>query len=125
MALFNKKQNTEKPASPAAAQAPAARPSAPSVRKHAGIILREPRITEKGSFLAEKGCYVFNVAPRATKREIESAVRAIYNVTPRLVRTVRTPGKRVVTRGTNRVGRSASGKKAYVFLKKGETIEIV
>jgi len=30
----------------------------------------------------------------------------------------------VMTRGTNRAGMTAGGKKAYVFLKKGDKIEL-
>lgn len=83
-----------------------------------------PRITEKGAYLSEKGVYVFNVAKDANKQEIAAAIKAAFKVTPVMVRIAAVPGKRVFTRGTNRFGRTASGKKAYVYLKKGETIEI-
>lgn len=92
-------------------------------KPHAHILL-SPRITEKGAYLSEHGAYVFNVARGANKHEIAEAVQAIYKVTPRSVRVVRVPGKRRLTRGTNRMGSSAEGKKAYVYLKKGETIEL-
>ena len=95
------------------------------MKKHAGHILISPRVTEKGAFLAEKGAYVFNVSKTANKMEIAEAVRELYKVTPRQVRIVPVPGKRVMTRSTNRIGKTASGKKAYVYLKKGETIEII
>jgi large subunit ribosomal protein L23 len=88
-------------------------------------ILLAPRITEKGAYLSEAGVYLFNVAVDATKHEIMAAVKKIYNVTPRKVTVVRVPKKAVATRGTNRKGSTRSGKKAYVFLKKGETIDIV
>jgi ribosomal protein L23 len=45
-------------------------------------------------------------------------------VKPAAVRIVRVSGKRSWTRGTNRFGRGAAGKKAYVYLKKGDTIEL-
>jgi ribosomal protein L23 len=41
-----------------------------------------------------------------------------------MVRVAAVPSKAVFTRGTNRWGRTAGGKKAYVYLKKGETIEL-
>jgi len=93
--------------------------------KHTGAIIISPRITEKGAYLSDVGAYVFNVGRDANKKEIMRAVHALYKVSPRKVTIVAVPSKRVVTRGTNRKGRSAKGKKAYVYLKKGETIEIV
>ncbi len=69
--------------------------------------------------------YVFDVAMDANKKEIASAIKDIYKVTPRLVRVAAVPRKAVQTRGTNRWGKTSAGKKAYVYLKKGETIELV
>jgi large subunit ribosomal protein L23 len=94
------------------------------MNKHAGHILRSPRITEKAAHMAQKGTYVFDVAIDATKAGIAAAVREVYKVTPRKVTLVAIPRKMVVTRGTNRKGMTRGGKKAYVFLKKGDTIEI-
>jgi len=95
------------------------------MEKHNVHILLEPRITEKGAYLSAMGAYVFNVAKTATKHDVAAAVKRIYKVTPRKVTTVRVPSKVVQTRGTNRMGATVSGKKAYVYLKKGETIDIV
>lgn len=92
--------------------------------KHAGHTLVSPRITEKGAFLAEKGCYVFNVGVSASKRDVSEAILAVYKVAPRKVTLAAVPRKTVVTRGTNHPGRTAAGKKAYVFLKEGDTIEL-
>lgn len=88
-------------------------------------ILLAPRVTEKGAYLAQDGVYVFMVAQGATKQEIATAIKETFKVTPRKVRVAAIPRKKVQTRGTNRWGQTNSGKKAYVYLKKGETIEIV
>ncbi len=88
-------------------------------------VLIAPRITEKGAYLSSQGAYVFNVATDANKHDIMAAVKKIYNVTPRKVTVVTVPRKAMQTRSTNRTGKTAGGKKAYVFLKKGETIEII
>ena len=93
------------------------------MKTHTHILL-SPRVTEKGAYLSEAGVYVFNVAKDANKKEIADAVKAVYNVTPRKVTVTAVKGKMRLTRGTNRQGMSASGKKAYVYLKKGETIEL-
>lgn len=92
--------------------------------KNLSSTIISPRITEKASHLSEKGIYVFNVAKDATKQEVVAAVKLSFKVTPRMVRLAAVPGKRVMTRGTNRFGRTASGKKAFVYLKAGDTIEL-
>jgi len=95
------------------------------MQKHTGTIIISPRVTEKGAYLTEKGVYVFNVGTSANKAEIAAAIRTLYSVTPRKVTVVTVPRKMVSTRGTNRKGMTAGAKKAYVYLKKGETIEII
>ena len=88
-------------------------------------VLVQPRITEKATVKAETGVYVFEVATNATKKEIGSAVKHYYNVTPVKVNIVKIPSKKVSSRTTRKKGVKAGGKKAYVFLKKGDKIEIV
>lgn len=87
-------------------------------------VFRHPRITEKATDLASRGAYVFNVAEDATKREIVQAVRALYSVTPRSVKIVRVPTKVRKSMRTGRVGVKSGGKKAYIYLKRGETISL-
>lgn len=94
------------------------------MEKHAGKIILSPRITEKGAYLSDQGAYVFNVVLGANKFEVKAAVEELYKVTPRMVRMVTIPRKQVRSRKTNRIGQSRGGKKAYVYLKKGETLEI-
>ncbi|MBI2046374.1 MAG: 50S ribosomal protein L23 [Parcubacteria group bacterium] len=89
------------------------------MKEHA--IIKRPRVTEKATSLSEKGVYVFEVAQKANKREVIKAVHLLYNVTPRKVRMIMVPSKKVFMRG--HVGFTAKIKKAMVFLKKGETIE--
>jgi large subunit ribosomal protein L23 len=85
-------------------------------------ILKRPRITEKSSIISEKGVYVFEVAKTATKGSIAKAIKELYNVTPARIAVLRIPEKTIVSQG--KYGTKPSGKKAYVYLKKGETIEI-
>ncbi|MBL7045064.1 MAG: 50S ribosomal protein L23 [Parcubacteria group bacterium] len=88
-------------------------------------VLVQPRITEKATVQTENGVYVFEVATDATKKEIGSAVKHYYNVSPVKVNIVKIPSKKVSSRTTRKKGVKAGGKKAYVFLKKGDKIEIV
>ena len=91
--------------------------------KHTGTILKNPRITEKAAILSEMGCYTFDVATDATKKEIAQAVKAQYKVTPVQVRTINEARTVVFRRGKK--GMTGGGKKAYVYLKKGDKIEVL
>jgi large subunit ribosomal protein L23 len=83
-----------------------------------------PRITEKATDLASNSnAYVFDVVRSATKKDISRAVASLYNVTPVKIRTVPVKSKTVFVRG--KYGQTARGKKAYVYLKKGDSIEFV
>ncbi len=84
--------------------------------------IQSPKITEKAAALAEKGIYVFNVAPSATKSEIIKDIKTAYKVTPLKVNVITLKQKKVVVRG--KIGHQAGGKKAMVFLKKGDKIDI-
>lgn len=145
MALFGIGKDTEKkaekavPPKEAAAKAPETKeapqaekkPVAPKKQAASGsgqnfaYILKNPRITEKATFASEGGAYVFDVAADATKDQIARAVRTYYKVTPRKVNVVTIPSKRVRSRMRGRFGVVSGGKKAYVYLKKGDSIEIV
>jgi len=93
--------------------------------KNLSNIITSPRITEKGAYLSEKGVYVFNIAKDATKHDVAAAIFATYKVQPRQVRVASVPSKAVFTRGTNRWGKTRGGKKAFVYLKEGDKIELV
>lgn len=86
--------------------------------------LRSPRVTEKGTMLSAYNVYVFDVAREANKKLIAAAVKDVYNVTPVSVRIVNVPAKMKVSRRGLKT-KTGGGKKAYVQLKKGDTIELV
>lgn len=87
-------------------------------------VLRGPRITEKAALAAEKGTYVFNIDVRATSDDVKKAVEEQYKVKPVKVNVAKVASKNKTRRTRSGVtsGKTASGKKAYVYLKKGETI---
>ncbi|MDR3558545.1 MAG: 50S ribosomal protein L23 [Candidatus Pacebacteria bacterium] len=90
--------------------------------QHHDIILR-PRITEKSGIMSESsGVYTFEVRENANKPMIAQAIKTLYKVTPVKVRVINLPAKRVFVRGKR--GTSNAVKKAMVYLKKGEKIEI-
>jgi large subunit ribosomal protein L23 len=86
-------------------------------------ILIRPSITEKATLMVESSVYTFEVAPKAGKAEIKKAFVEKYKAVPIKVTTVTIPAKKVVVRGKR--GVKAGYKKAYVYLKKGEKIEIM
>jgi|SRR3990167_929095 len=122
MALFGKKKNTDTKAEATTAVAPVS--TQPSMTRDISTILRHARITEKASMHQGLGVYTFDIARAATKRDVMQAVRAVYGVTPHKVRVVSIPTKSRRNARTGKVGFTGGGKKAYVYLKKGESITI-
>lgn len=86
-------------------------------------VIKGPRITEKAALFSEKGVYTFNVSTTANKSEIKKAIKTLYKVTPVKIAIVQIQKKRVVVRGT--AGVKSGGKKALVYLKKGDKITFV
>lgn len=85
-------------------------------------IIKAPWLSEKALIGTEKGVYVFAVPTEATKPQIKAAIERIYKVVPVKVNIVNLPGKTKAMRTKRGLGRRAARHKAYVFLKKGETI---
>jgi large subunit ribosomal protein L23 len=89
-------------------------------------ILKKPLITEKATATGEKlGQYGFIVDRSANKIQIKKAVEVMYNVTVESVNTMRYAGKAKsrYTKTGYVSGKTGNFKKAFVFLKKGETID--
>jgi large subunit ribosomal protein L23 len=85
------------------------------------IIIR-PVITEDSMAMTAEKKYVFVVAKTATKPEIASAVKELFNVDVLSVNTMNMKGK--TKRVRYNIGRTASWKKAIVTLKpESKTIE--
>lgn len=85
-------------------------------------ILRRPRISEKGTVLADQGKYVFEVRPDANKIQIKEAVeRAWPNVRVTSVNVMTMPGKR--RRWKRFYAYQSDWKKAIVTLEPGQKIE--
>lgn len=89
------------------------------------LILKNPRITEKAANAQSVNAYVFDVAVGATKSEVAKAFFAQYSIKPVKVNVLTVKPKMVYRRATNTTGFKTRGKKAYVYLPKGKTIEIV
>ena len=79
-------------------------------------IIINPVLTEKSYDMMADKRYVFQVAPKATKTQIKTAVEEIFGVKVEKVNTVVTQGK--LKRMGKYEGRTSTVKKAYVVLKK-------
>jgi large subunit ribosomal protein L23 len=116
MALFGSKKKKEEVKPEASGNS--------SATQSLAHMLRHARITEKASMHQSVGVYTFDVAQNATKRDIIQAVRALYKVTPIKIAIVPVPSKSRRNARTGKRGVTRGGKKAYVYLKKGETINL-
>ena len=125
MAIFsNKKKKTEEKKEEVVSVP--ATPASPSlvISGASSHILIRPRITEKATDLStNNNAYVFNVLKSATKKSIAKAVEVAYKVKPLKVAVVAIPRKQVTVRGKR--GVTGGGKKAYVYLKQGDKIEVL
>ena len=86
-------------------------------------VIKNPRITEKATMVAEKNVYTFDVIEKATKQEVAKAVKELFKVTPTKIAMITIKQKKVTVRGKK--GMKKGGKKALVYLKKGDKIEFV
>ncbi len=122
MALFGKKTDSEKKQS-----AKKTAKSAPALATNHTLedVLVRPRLSEKSVVQGEHNVYTFTVRKDANKYQVRDAVKALYKVTPVKVNIVnKKPDKRFVgSRG--RMKHVPGMKKAYVYLKKGDTINLV
>lgn len=91
--------------------------------QNAGAVILSPRVTEKAARVAADNVYTFNVVDTASKIEIAKAIQDIYGVVPVKVTVSTLKYKPVARRGI--FGHKGGGKKAMVYLKKGDTIELI
>lgn len=85
-------------------------------------VLRKPVVSEKSVALMEKGKYVFEVAPSASKIEVWRAVEKFFKVNVVAVHVLRVKGK--VRRFRTMLGKTKERKKAIVSLRSGDKIEL-
>ena len=84
-------------------------------------LIRKPIVTEKSSFAAEAGKYIFEVSVDADKNSVKKAVQNIFKVTVAAVNILNVKGKVKFFKGTK--GFRKDYKKAIVTLDKGQTID--
>ncbi len=123
MALFSRKEKTDtKPKAEAVSKVPS---GALFTDRDLTSVITGPRITEKAVGLGDVNVFAFNVRRDATKFLVRDAVKALYGVTPVKVNIVNKKPATRLSGSKNRMVKVAGQKKAYVYLKKGDTINLV
>lgn len=93
-----------------------------SAKEDFSWVIKNPRITEKAAMISGDNVFTFDVALKANKIQVKKAIVEQYKVTPLKVNIVNAKARKVMKRG--RKVHQAGSKKALVFLKKGDTIEL-
>ena len=86
-------------------------------------IIKNPRVTEKASMASEQNVYTFDITASANKTEIKKAIFALYKIHPIKVNVLSVPKKKTFSKG--KAGSKGGGRKAFVYLKKGDKIEFI
>lgn len=123
MALFSRKK-----AAPAEeTKAVVATPKKMSLATDRDIttVVSHPRLTEKTVRLGDQNVYTFNIRRDATKYLVSEAMKTLYGVTPVKVNIVNKKPANRLSGARNRMVKVPGAKKAYVYLKKGDTINLV
>ena len=124
MGLFGTKKSD---ASTDVAVAPKAEKATPSktLSRDSASALIKPRITEKAANLLEKNVYTFEIKKGASKYDVRDAVVSLYKVTPVQIRIVNQAPRRTMSKTRGREMLVSGKRKAYVYLKKGDRIDLV
>lgn len=124
MALFSRKEKAEKESKEVAVTAKPVSKALKTDRNLSQVIVG-PRITEKSVKMGESNVYTFTVARSATKFLVRDAIKALYSVTPVKINIVNKLPAHRMSGSKNRLVKVPGYKKAYVYLKKGDTINLV
>lgn len=123
MALFGKKKETEKKSTDKTPKVTG--PKINVTDRDLAAVIVTPRITEKAVGKSEQNVYTFVIKNSASKYDVRDAVKALYNVTPVKVNIVNKKSAKRMQGSRNRTKHVPGMKKAYVYLKKGDTINLV
>ena len=130
MALFGKKKEKKAEDTKAVVEAPVAEKkptvnNAKSTDRNLESVIIKPHITEKAVGQSERNVYVFEVRTDATKYDVRDAVTKVFGVTPVRVNIVKKAPSKVESRMRRNKTHQKGVKKAYVYLKAGDSISLV
>lgn len=124
MGLFGTKKSDAKKEVVDVAVKPQATPSKVMPLDAASALIK-PRITEKAAILLERNVYTFEIKKGASKYDVRDAVKSLYKVTPLQIRIVNKAPRRYMSKARGREMMVSGLRKAYVYLKKGDRIDLV
>ncbi|MDZ4284711.1 MAG: 50S ribosomal protein L23 [Patescibacteria group bacterium] len=123
MALFGRKKETVQKNTQT--ERPTKADSAVSQHRDLSSVLIAPRVTEKSARQNDRGMYTFIVRRDATKYDVRDAVQQLFKVTPRKITTVNVAPRTTHSRSRGRKVAVPGRKHANVFLKKGDSIDLI
>lgn len=126
MALFSRTKKTT-PEEVVVAKAKTTKPvvsNALPTDKDISAVIIKPRVTEKAVRQNDQNVYTFIVRRDATKFTVADAVKSLFKVTPVKVNIVNKSPRQFMSKGKGRKLYEQGMKKAYVYLKKGDRIDI-
>lgn len=88
-------------------------------------LIKKAILSEKTYKQMENGLYTFLVDNRSTKSQIAKAVENQFQVNIVRVNVLKKAGKTKRITGTRKITRTAGSKKAIVYLKSGQSIEML
>jgi large subunit ribosomal protein L23 len=123
MALFSRSKKTTAKDAVIAPTIALATQAKVTDRDLASVIIA-PVISEKAMMQNDRQVYTFFVRKDATKYLVHDAITALYKVTPVKVNIVNKLPRTVVKRSSGKTIKQSGFKKAYVYLKAGDSISI-
>ena len=134
MALFSRTKDTstekvekksgEKESKKVVVAKPGVNNSLPTDRDLAGVIVK-PHVTEKAVGMGERNVYTFIVRTDATKFLVRDAIKSLFSVTPVKINIVNKTARQYKSKTKGRRLTEPGVKKAYVYLKDGDSINLV
>ena len=95
-----------------------------STDRNLTTVIKKVRSSEKAYYATINDVYVLEVDRSATKHDIRDAVRAVYNVTPRRINIVNQKPRRSLSASRRQSVVVPGLKKAYVYLRPGDKIDL-
>ena len=100
-------------------------PDTASETKGVAVKTVAPQVPRDITRVIVKNVYTFEVTKGANKYEVRDAIKALYNVTPKAVRIVNKTPRHFMSRMRGRDMMEHGLRKAYVYLKEGDRIDLV
>lgn len=121
MAIFGKKEEVAE----VKETAEVAAPQKATLPRDLSSVIIKPRITEKAVLASERNVYTFEIQKGATKFDVRDAVKELFKVTPTRVHIVNKAPRTFMSRARGRKQSEKGLRKAYVYLKDGDKIDLV